>query len=59
MLLVAAETLHIIQNVNFVCMKPILEKPLVITLTVLKQEWITILSKVEVGYQRANSPFMS
>ena len=25
---------------------------------VLKEEWITILLKVEVGYQRANSPFM-
>ena len=40
-------------------MKPISEKLLAITLMVLKQEWITILPKVEVGYQRANSPFMS
>ena len=40
-------------------MKPISDKLLAITLMVLKQEWITILPKVEVGYQRANSPFMS
>ena len=55
------EILYIIYNVNFVCciMKPILEKLLAITFMVLKQEWITILSKVEVGYQRENSPFMS
>ena len=40
-------------------MKPKLEELLVITLMVLKQECIIILPKVEVGYQRANSPFMS
>ena len=37
-------------------MKPILEKLLAITFKVLKQELITILPKVEVGYQRTNSP---
>ena len=40
-------------------MKPIFEKLLAITFMVLKQEWITILPKVEVGYQRADSSFMS
>ena len=40
-------------------MKPILEKLLAITFMVLKQKWITILPKVKMGYERANSPFMS
>ena len=40
-------------------MKPILEKLFVITFMVLKQEWIIIWPEVEVGYQLANSPFMS
>ena len=39
-------------------MKPILEKLLGITFMVLKQEWIIILPKVEVEYQRANFPLM-
>ena len=40
-------------------MKPILDKLLVVTFMVLKQECTTILQKVEVGYQLANSPFVS
>ena len=40
-------------------MKPTLETLLPITFTVLKLEWITILPKVEVEYQHANSAFMS
>ena len=40
-------------------MKPKLEKLLAITFMVSKQEWITILAKVGVRYQRANSPSMS
>ena len=40
-------------------MKSMLEKLLAITFMVLKQEWITILLKVEAGCQCANSPFMS
>ena len=39
-------------------MKPILEKLLVTMFIVLKQIWLTILLKVEVEYQCANSPFM-
>ena len=39
-------------------MKPILGKLLAITFMVLKEEQITILPKVEVEYQRSNSPFI-
>ena len=39
-------------------MKTILKKLMEIAFMVLKQEWITILPKVEVEYQLADSPFM-
>ena len=52
-------TIYYLKSESELCMYDIdYEKLLVIRIMVLKEEWITILPKFEVKYQRSKFPFM-